>query len=401
MISQARTHNTYLQKFIELYGGQPEEVRLFFAPGRVNVIGEHTDYNGGFVFPAALTYGIWAFVRPRKDETFNFASLNFEQRVTCRASNIAYHQEDDWANYPKGVISELLKDGCSFSGVDMLFYGNLPNSAGLSSSAAIEVVTALAMNTIYDLKYNNIDLAQLSQRAENHFVGVNCGIMDQFAVAMGAKDRAIFLDCRTLEYEHVPLALDGYKLVVSNTNKKRGLGDSKYNERRQECEDGLKILQQQLPGKKHLGEIGIQEWKNVKHVIHDATIANRVAHVIHENERVKQAKQVLQSHLIPSFGELMYQSHESLRDLYEVTGAELDSLYRAARQVPGCVGTRMTGAGFGGCTVSLVAEDAIDEFRETVTIVYNQEIGYSPSIYAFDIGDGAREITKEVVQWPS
>jgi galactokinase len=395
-----KTSNPFIDKFIELYGKSTEDIRIFFAPGRVNLIGEHTDYNGGNVFPAALSYGIWVYARKRDDHMLHLRSLDFDTVVECDLRNLQYKKEHDWANYPKGVVHELIQLGVQLKGVELLFYGNIPNGAGLSSSASIELVTAIAIQSLFDLPLNMIELVKLSQRAENNFVGVNCGIMDQFAVGMGKEDHAIFLNCQTMQYEHVPMDIEGFRLVIANTNKRRGLADSKYNERRNECEQGVKLLQQWLPSITSLGDVSLGDWELYKGKIENETIRNRVTHVIEENHRVLEAIRVINQQDTEKFGQLMLQSHHSLRDLYEVTGAELDTLFDIARQVPGCIGTRMTGAGFGGCTVSIVREDKLEEFKRIVHEQYEELIGYAPSIYVCDIGSGAREITQEVEQWP-
>lgn len=390
-----------IAQFKEEFGTE-EKIRLFFAPGRVNLIGEHTDYNGGYVFPAALTFGTWAVASPRTDGIYRFRSANFASKpAECSvAEGISYKKEDDWANYPKGVLKELLElDGGVkagfYTGADILFYGNIPNGAGLSSSASIELVTGLALSKLAGIEVDMLELAKLGQRAENRFVGVNCGIMDQFAVGMGKEGHAIKLDCDTLEFDYVPVKIDGYKLVITNTNKRRGLADSKYNERRSECERGLSIIQQQLPDIHCLGNVSYNEWVTVKHSIEDQVIRRRVEHVITEDDRVLQATKSLQENDLITFGELMKQSHESLRDLYEVTGNELDILYEEAVKIDGCIGTRMTGAGFGGCNVSLVKEEAVETFKKKIAENYFSRTGLEPTFYVCEIGDGTKEILLE------
>ncbi|XJZ26766.1 galactokinase [Bacillota bacterium Lsc_1132] len=382
--------------------GYAENIRLFFAPGRVNLIGEHTDYNGGYVFPAALTFGTWAVVSPRQDGIYCFRSANFPgQAVECSVKEgISYKQEDDWANYPKGVLKELLElDGGAkaslYTGADVLFYGNIPNGAGLSSSASIELVTGLALSKLAGIGVEMLELVKIGQRAENRFVGVNCGIMDQFTVGMGKEGHAIKLDCDTLEFEYVPVQIDGYKLVITNTNKRRGLADSKYNERRSECEQGLSIIQQQLPEVHCLGDVSYNEWVNVKSSIENEVIRRRVLHVVTEDDRVLQATKSLQENDLITFGDLMKKSHESLRDLYEVTGTELDTLFEEAAKIDGCIGTRMTGAGFGGCNVSLVKEEAVETFKQQVAENYRAKTGLEPDFYICEIGDGTKEILLE------
>ncbi|WP_409295785.1 galactokinase [Peribacillus sp. SCS-26] len=386
-----------LTELFEKQYGYREGVRIFFAPGRVNLIGEHTDYNGGYVFPAALTFGTWAAAAPRADQEYHLASANFSTTASFSAAEeLVYREEDDWAGYPKGVLKELITlagDAAgNYSGADILFYGNIPNGAGLSSSASIELVTGLAFSRLAGLEIPMLELVKLGQSAENHFVGVNCGIMDQFAVGMGRADQAMMLKCDTLDYQYVPVKIDGHKLVITNTNKRRGLADSKYNERRAQCEEALQILQQELPHIKNLGDVSMDQWEKVKHLIQDSIIRARAEHVISENERVLLATRKLQENDLPAFGELMKKSHESLRDLYEVTGFELDTLFEEASAVPGCIGTRMTGAGFGGCNVSLVREDAVEEFKKLVAEGYTAKTGLNPDFYVCEIGDGAKEI---------
>ena len=385
------------EKFGELFGSA-EGTRLFFAPGRVNLIGEHTDYNGGYVFPAALSFGTYALVKPREDRLYRFRSLNFPQQVDVSADQIEYRKEDDWANYPKGVLQQLLayapEQADSYRGADMLFYGNIPNGAGLSSSASIEMATAYALSRLAGNSIPVIELVKLAQRAENQFVGVNCGIMDQFAVGMGKMNHAVRLNCADLSYEYAPLRLDGHKLIITNTNKRRGLADSKYNERRAECEAGLAILRRVKPGLRDLGALSLDEWEALKGHIEDPVIRARVEHVVSEDHRVLEAVRSLEENDLIRFGQLMIQSHESLRDLYEVTGRELDALVEAALSVNGCIGSRMTGAGFGGCTVSLVREEAVERFKEQVEKRYTEATGLTPTFYVCDVGDGVKEITE-------
>jgi galactokinase len=378
--------------------GHEKDVRSFFAPGRVNLIGEHTDYNGGYVFPAALTFGTWVLVSPRNDGIYRFASTNFPSKAECTISEpLEYREEYEWANYPIGVLNELLEAAgpdraARFTGADVLFHGNIPNGAGLSSSASIELAAGLALCSLSGLGIPVMELVKVGQRAENRFVGVNCGIMDQFAVGMGKSQHAIMLKCDTLEYKYVPFKIDGYKLVITNTNKRRGLADSKYNKRRHECEQGLAAIQKYLPAVRSLGDVSPAEWQEVKGHFKDAVIRRRVEHVITENERVLMATEKLQNNDLVAFGGLMKQSHESLRDLYEVTGLELDALFEEASKVDGCIGTRMTGAGFGGCNVSLVKSDAVELFKQEVAINYFSRTGLEPIFYVCEIGDGVREL---------
>lgn len=389
-------------KFAEVFGYE-EGIRIFFAPGRVNFIGEHTDYNGGYVLPAALTFGTWAAVNQREDGVYRFRSTNIETKIECNVSELIYKKEDDWANYPKGVLSELIQlagpeNSKQYQGADILYHGNIPNGAGLSSSASIELVTGLALSKLAGFDIPMIELVKLAQRAENHFVGVKCGIMDQFAVGMGKEGQAMALKCDTLEFRYIPVEIKGYKLVITNTNKQRELADSKYNVRRSECEQGLEMIKTVIPHIQCLGDVSYEEWEKVRHVLTDQVISRRVEHVIMENERVITAMRVLEGNDLHEFGALMIRSHESLRDLYEVTGVELDSLFEEASKVVGCIGTCMTGAGFGGCTVSLVKEEAVDAFKEIVAEKYTAKTGLVPTFYICEIGDGAKEKLKEEKQ---
>lgn len=389
-------------KFAESFGYEAG-VRTFFAPGRVNFIGEHTDYNGGYVLPAALTFGTWAAVSRRDDGVYRFRSTNFEMQLECGVHELVYKKEDDWANYPKGVLHELIQlagteSSKHYHGADILYHGNIPNGAGLSSSASIELVTGLALSKLAGFNIRMIELVKLAQRAENNFVGVNCGIMDQFAVGMGKEGQALALKCDTLEYRYIPVNCDGYKIIITNTNKRRGLADSKYNERRSECEQGLEMIKKVMPHVQALGDLRSDEWEKVRHVIKDHVIRRRVEHVITENERVLAAMKVLEANDLKEFGELMIASHESLRDLYEVTGIELDTIFEEASKIDGCIGTCMTGAGFGGCTVSLVKEGAIDMFKENVAENYTVKTGLVPAFYICEIGGGAKEKHEEEKQ---
>lgn len=379
------------QEFLKLYGESDNSASVYFSPGRVNLIGEHTDYNGGYVFPCALSYGTYLVIRKTSDENIKFASTNFSFKATVDLKNIPVKQNDHWINYPMGVLNEFLKFGVKLSGMELLFEGNVPNGAGLSSSASIEVVTAFAINDLFNCKLNGIELAKLGQRAENLFVGVNCGIMDQFASAMGKKNSAIFLNCDTLEYELVPVVMQGYKLVISNTNKRRGLADSKYNERRGECEKAVEYISKKKKIK-NLGELSYDEFYKLQDAIPEENVVKRARHVVTEIKRTKDAVDALKAGNLKKFGELMNGSHDSLRDDYEVTGIELDTLVDEARKLPGVIGSRMTGAGFGGCTVSLVKEDRVNKFIEEVGKNYQDSTGLLPEFYIADIGDGAKKL---------
>ncbi len=386
------------QQFIEIYGGSMDDLRVFASPGRVNLIGEHTDYNGGFVFPAALSMRTTIVARKRTDNVVRLAATDLPDRVTLDLSDLSQYKDLKWGDYQAGVLDEMAKAGYTLVGCDLLYDDTTPHGGGLSSSAAIEVATALLAAT-FSHEANGItepvdmvEMAKIGQKAENNYVGVNCGIMDQFASAMGKENHAIFLDCKDLSYQLVPIQMAGYKLVIANTNKKRGLADSKYNERRAECEKGLAQLQTALPDKSCLGVISAEEFEANRHLISDETVCKRVTHVIYEDERVKASVRALTDGDLAEFGRLMTQSHASLRDLYEVTGVELDTLQEAAMQVEGVLGSRMTGAGFGGCTVSLVAEDRVEQFIRECGKTYEEKIGYSASFYVSEIGDGGREI---------
>ena len=371
------------------------EVKTFFSPGRVNLIGEHTDYNGGFVFPCALDFGTYAVVKKREDKTFRMYSKNFENLgiIEFNLDNLVYEKKDDWANYPKGVAKTFLDRNYKInSGFDVLFFGNIPNGAGLSSSASIEVLTAVILKDLFKLDVDMVEMVKMCQVAENKFIGVNSGIMDQFAVGMGKKNNAILLDCNTLNFEYVPVKLKNMSIVIANTNKKRGLADSKYNERRSSCEEAVKVLNKNGVNIKYLGELTVAEFEKVKHYITDEEQLKRATHAVTENERAKVAVEFLKKDDIAEFGRLMNKSHISLRDDYEVTGLELDSLVEAAWEEKGTVGSRMTGAGFGGCTVSIVENDYVDSFIKNVGKKYKEKTGLEASFYIANIGDGAGKI---------
>ncbi|MGB8955140.1 MAG: galactokinase [Tumebacillaceae bacterium] len=386
-----------IEQFEQIFG--PGELRYFFAPGRINLIGEHTDYTGGFVFPAALTLGTWAVVRPREDGRFRFASTGFPGLIERDVSDIAYRTEDSWANYPKGMVEQFVANGLRVTGADILFHGDIPNGAGLSSSASIELATGVALRALADSDLPMIELVKMAQRVENDYIGLKSGIMDQFAVGMGWSGHAMMLRCDTLECDHVPIRLGDYRLVIANTNKRRELVESKYNERWNECAVALRLLQSKRPTLTCLGELQASEWNALRSVIDSEPIRRRVDHVVQENARVTESKAALEEGDLLRFGQLMFQSHESLRDLYEVTGTELDALFEEARRAEGCIGTRMTGAGFGGCTISLVYGDSIDSFVETVGNGYAAKTGLQPTFYLSAIGGGAREMTEEVQAW--
>ncbi len=377
-------------KFIEKYG--EGEISGYFSPGRVNLIGEHTDYNGGFVFPCALSFGIYCLIRTTDRKTVRFASTNmpFEAEVRVEDLNIAIGKE--WVNYPIGVFAQFMKKGLTFDkGADLLFYGDVPTGAGLSSSAALEVVTGVVINDTYGFGIGRIELAQMGQKAEHEFALVNCGIMDQFVSAMGKKDHAVFLNCDTLAFDLVPVKLEGVKIVISNTNSPHKLDSGKYNERVAECQAAVKAIQpfKQISA---LGEISWEDFLQVEEKIEDETVRRRARHVVSEIQRTEDAVKALRAGDLVKFGILMNGSHDSLRDDYEVTGIELDTMVEEGRKIEGVIGTRMTGGGFGGCTVSLVKEEAIDRFIEQVGQNYESKTGLKPLFYVAEIGDGGKKL---------
>lgn len=387
-----------MESFLTYFGGDDKGIRVFTAPGRVNLIGEHTDYNGGFVFPAALTMSTTVLARPRNDRQINLIATDLKKMVSANLDELDRYKTLKWGNYQLGVADELQKAGYRVIGCDLLYDDKVPLGSGLSSSAAIEIATAIALVSLGDTSYGStreidmVKMAKISQIAEHNYVGVMCGIMDQFSSAMGKKDTAIFLDCRDLIWEMVPLKMEGFRLVIANTNKKRSLGEGKYNERRSECERGLAALKAALPDATCLRDVTVDALYSYMHLIDDEVVRKRVEHVIFENDRVVQSVRALKENRLEYFGALMNASHDSLRDLYEVTGVELDTLVGAARKVEGVLGSRMTGAGFGGCTVSLVRENNVQDFIQKVGAEYEKKIGYPASFYVSEIGDGGREI---------
>lgn len=383
--------NTLKEKFVEKYG--EGDFSGYFSPGRVNLIGEHTDYNGGFVFPCALSFGNYCLIRKVDRPSFRFASLNMDLEVELSLDELTKPLGNKaWVNYPLGVIAQFIKKGLKpESGADFLFYGDVPNGAGLSSSAALEVVTAVAINDQYGYGLDRVTLAKMGQKAEHEFAGVMCGIMDQFASAMGAKDHAIFLNCDTLEYELVPVELDGCKIVVSNTNSPHKLDSGKYNERVGECKAAVEAIK---PYKaiNQLADLTLDEFKSLESKIENEVVKARARHVVSEIERTTDAVKALKAGDLELFGKLMNASHVSLRDDYEVTGPELDAMAEAAWKIDGVVGSRMTGGGFGGCTVSVVKNEAIDTFIDQVGKEYTAKTGLHPEFYVAEIGDGGKKI---------
>jgi len=376
------------EQFVSLYG---EGVcKIYFAPGRVNLIGEHVDYNGGRVFPCALSYGTYLILREREDDSIFFASENFEYKTRITTDKIS-KGNDEWVKYPLGVIDQFQQKGFRPKGMELLFAGNIPNGAGLSSSASVELVMSVALNELTGANLDQVELVKLSQKAENEFVGVNCGIMDQFAVGMGVKNHALALNCNTLEYDLVPLKMEGYKFIIADTKKQRGLVDSKYNERRSECDQAVDLLRKEKEIN-FLCDLTESEFWGLKHLIGDDLILKRAKHVVSEHERVTKAVMCLIDEDMVSFGQFMNASHDSLRDDYEVTGVELDAMVEEARKIEGVLGSRMTGAGFGGCTVSLVKDGAVDNFIKEVGKNYQLRTGLKAEFYVAEVGDGARRI---------
>lgn len=382
-------------KFQHYFPGNKENIRIFFAPGRVNLIGEHTDYNGGYVLPCALTIGTYMLLRPRKDGRFLLFSENFPAKpATIYKESIQFPDDAAWVKYPAGLIAVLREEGIDCPGADIYYYGNIPNGAGLSSSASLAMVTAYGLNSVFSLGLDTARLAHLSQKVENEFLGVASGIMDQYAVAFGKKNEALFLDCLTLEREHVPVNPGDYRLVMTNTNRPRTLANSEYNKRREECRRGLRYLQKVFPEIISFRDLRPEHLEALKIAPRLQTIYRRLRHVISENKRVLEAVKNLKDGNLNAFGKQMQASHLSLKNDYEVTGPELDTLFSIQKEIDGCIGTRMTGAGFGGCTVSLVHKNRIDAFTGIVTEKYVNQTGLRPTFYMAEIGDGVRELEK-------
>ena len=383
-----------LEKFKELFGNA-DGVSLYFSPGRVNLIGEHTDYNGGHVFPCALTLGTYGAARKRNDRLVHFYSMNLDHLGVIEASldELVNKKEYNWANYPFGVVWAFAEKGYALDcGFDMVIWGNIPNGSGLSSSASLEVLTGVILKDLYGIDALSMtDLALIGQYSENNFNGCNCGIMDQFAVAMGKKDHAIFLDTSTLNYEYAPVVLEDAKIVITNSKVKHSLVDSAYNQRRQECTDALSELQS-VVDIKTLGDLDEETFEKHKDEIKDPIRQKRARHAVKENQRTIQAVAALRAGDITRFGQLMNQSHISLRDDYEVSCEEIDILVDLAWALPGVIGSRITGGGFGGCTVSIVKNEAVDTFTESIGQAYKEKVGHEAEFYIVDIGDGAKRL---------
>ena len=382
-----------LKAFEEKFGAS-DGVKCYFAPGRVNLIGEHTDYNGGHVFPCALTIGTYAAAKKRNDRKLRFYSVNLDKTGVIETSLDEFKplKDDNWTSYLKGVMWAFEKRGFKMDqGLDIAIYGNIPNGSGLSSSASIEVLTGFVLRDLYGFDVTNVDLAIIGQDAENNYCGMNCGIMDQFASSMGKKDNAIFLDCATLNYEYAPVVLNGMKLVVTNTNKKHKLVGSAYNDRRRESEEAREILAS-AAGIKTLGDLSNEDFEKHKDAIKDPVVQKRAKHAVYENNRTLTAVAALKAGDIETFGKLMNASHVSLRDDFEVSCEELDVLVEEAWKVPGVLGSRMTGGGFGGCTVSIVKDEAVEDFKKLVGEAYRNRVGYDCTFYVVSIGDGPQVI---------
>lgn len=380
---------TLLKKFAELYG-DADGAAVYFAPGRVNMIGEHTDYNGGHVFPCALSIGTYAAVKKRADRKLRFFSMNFEHLGVTESSldDLTPSDAAGWTNYPKGVMWAFAGRGMKMDcGLDIVINGNIPNGSGLSSSASLEVLTGFYLRDLYGFDVTNVDLALIGQYSENNFNGMNCGIMDQFASAMGKKDHAIFLDTADLSYQYAPLVLDGAKIIVTNSNVKHSLVNSGYNTRRKESEQALADLQKVIKIET-LGDLTEEEFEANKSAISDAVCAKRAKHAVYENRRTIRAVEALQQNNLKEFGELMNASHVSLRDDYEVSCEEVDVLVEEAWKIEGVIGARITGAGFGGCMVSIVKDEAVEAFKEKVGTAYQQRVGKTADFYVVEIGDG-------------
>lgn len=378
------------KEFLSIYG--EGDVSVYFSPGRVNLIGEHTDYNGGFVFPCALSFGTFLAVRKTEEKAVKFRSANQDFVTSLSFDKLTTPQGKEWVNYPLGVLNQFFKKGIELNtGLELYYNGNVPNGAGLSSSAALEVVTAYALNEVLETGYDRVELVKMSQKAENEFVGVNCGIMDQFASGMGKANHAIFLNCDTLDYELVPIELEGVKIVISNTHSPHKLDAGKYNERVAECKCAVEKIRETMPINL-LGELSVEDFASVESTITDDVIRRRAHHVVTEIKRTRDAVDALKVGNVEKFGKLMNASHVSLRDDYEVTGTALDTMAEEAWKIDGVIGSRMTGGGFGGCTVSLVRDEAIDTFIEQVGANYEKRTGLKPDFYVAEIGNGASKL---------
>ncbi len=378
-----------IKEFTSQFGKTPDHI--FFCPGRVNLIGEHIDYNGGKVMPCAISLGTWLAVSKNNNKLLRFSSLNFPEKADFHLQDSYTKTGKDWFNYPLGMINEIVQNGDPISGLDLLYYGNLPIGAGLSSSASIEVLTGFALSKLFHIDIPGKDLALMGKEVENKFIGVNSGIMDQFAVVMGKKDKAILLNCDTLDYEYLPFETGDYILAIINSNKKRTLADSKYNERFTECGKALKSLKKEL-NVDNLCDISLSDFEEHRHLLNDPVLDKRALHVISENFRVGEARDALKNNDLTTFGKEMYESHQSLKDWYEVSGKELDTIVEFCKTYDDCIGARMTGAGFGGCAIALIKKDKFKDFSDKLMEYYKDKMGYKCDVFASDIGDGVREL---------
>lgn len=387
-------------EFVKFYGGTANDVRVFASPARINIIGEHIDYNGGKVFPAAIDKYLYVAIRQRKDTKITYQDLKFPGTYEFDINdNFSFKKENDYANYLNGILSILKRRGCNLTtGFDVLMVSNVPPAGGISSSSALECGFAYAVSEVFNLNLSRIDIALIGQQSEHEFMNVNCGIMDQFIIATAKKNTAEVLNCATLDYEYVPLELGDYRFVVMNTKKKRQLADSKYNERRSQCETGLAILQKGSIQIKDLCSLTVAQFEECKNLIQDNVILSRVRHCVTENARVLEAVAALKKGDLNKVGDLLRASHKSLKEDYEVTGIELDTLADTANAQPGCIGARMTGAGFGGCAIALVHKDSVASFIENVQNTYTKIVGHDAGFFACSSGDGVTEITKELAK---
>lgn len=376
--------------FVKIYGGTEDSVSVFSSPARINIIGEHIDYNGGMVFPAAINRYLYVAIRKRGDTKIIYNDARFPGTYEFDVNEtFVYKKENDYANYLNGILSQLKEKEFSFPcGFEILMASNVPAGGGISSSSALECGFAYAVSETFGFGIDRIEIAKLGQMSEHNFMNVNCGIMDQFIIAMGKKNTAVMLNCDTLEYQYAPLELGDYRFVVMNTNKQRKLADSKYNERRSQCEEALKILQDSGLKITALCQLTPDEWEKSKGAIKDEILLKRARHCIYENQRVKDAVKVLEEKNLSALGKLLNASHKSLKEDYEVTGIELDTLAEESQKQNGCLGARMTGAGFGGCAIALVHKDSIDTFIENVQKAYTEKIGYAAGFFACESGDG-------------
>ena len=377
------------EEFSKRFGHEPEIIVR--APGRVNLIGEHTDYNDGFVLPVAIDRYIYLAVRPAETDQVWVHSLDFEESVSFSLDDVVFDKVHPWSNYIRGVVDSLSKKGCHLSGMEALVAGNVPQGSGLSSSAALEVATAFALDKLNSLRLGPQEMALICQKAENDFVGVKCGIMDQFISCLGVKGNALFIDCRSLDFRVVPINLEDTVIVICNTNVKRGLVDSEYNRRREECQEGVDLLKNHLPEIDSLRDVSVEDF-NLYHDALPKVIGRRCRHVVYENQRVRDAVDALQEGDRTRFGELLYLSHRSLKDDYQVSCRELDEMVEIASSIDGVCGGRMTGAGFGGCTLNLVEEDSLDRFVGHMKENYPRRTGIEADIYVCQVEDGVKII---------